>query len=572
VGFKGGIILKAKAEYSLFSHASGDLAAGLVVFFVALPLCLGIALASGAPLFSGLIAGIVGGVVVGLVSKSHLSVSGPAAGLTAIVLGAVTELGAFELFLCAVLIAGVVQLALGFLKAGTIANYLPSNVIEGMLAGIGVIIILKQLPHAVGFDTDIAGNFSFLDTSGGNTFTALARALDFFTPGAVVVALAAILIMKVWEKVPALKRLKVLPGPLVAVVCGVLLNEAFAAAGSSLALSREHLVNLPASDGLSGFFAQFTLPSLGGFADPRVWTFGLTIAVVASIETLLCIEAVDTLDPHKRYTPPNHELKAQGVGNILNGLVGGLPITSVIVRSSANVNAGAQTKLSCVAHGVLLFVCAAAIPSLLNKIPLAVLAAILILTGYKLANPALLRRWWGHGWHQFVPFAVTVAGVVATDLLVGVMMGLVVSVAFILRENQRSAYFFRRERYHEGDIIHIHLAQEVTFLNKAAIKLTLEHLPPQSYVIIDASETVYIDHDVMELIKEFSGVKAPERGIRLELVGFRERYNIANTLDSRHIEIERTEMPDGPPRAGARLRHGRLIEDLTRERLGQEGA
>ena len=563
--------MKAKAGDSLFSNLSGDLAAGLVVFFVALPLCLGIALASGAPLFSGLIAGIIGGVAVGLLSKSHLSVSGPAAGLTAIVLGAVTELGAFELFLCAVLIAGVVQLALGFLKAGTIANYLPSNVIEGMLAGIGVIIILKQLPHAVGFDRDAAGNFSFLDTSGGSTFAALAQAFDFVTPGAIAVAAVSILIMKVWEKVPALKRLKILPGPLVAVVCGILLNEAFAAAGSGLTITREHLVNLPAG-GLGEFFAQFRLPDPAGFSNPKVWTYGMTIAVVASIETLLCIEAVDTLDPHKRYTPPNHELKAQGVGNILNGLVGGLPITSVIVRSSANLNAGAQTKLSCVAHGGLLLVCAAAIPALLNKIPLAVLAAILILTGYKLANPALVRRWWGHGRYQFVPFAVTVVGVVLTDLLVGVMLGLAVSVAFILRENQRSAYFFRREKYQEGDIIHIHLAQEVTFLNKAAIKLTLEHLPPRSYVIIDAAETVYVDHDVMELIREFSGVKAPERGIRLELVGFRERYHIANTLDGRHIEIEHAVSPDQPPRPGVRQRHERLIEDLTRERLGQEGA
>lgn len=565
--------MKAKAaEASLFSNAGGDLAAGLVVFFVALPLCLGIALASGAPLFSGLIAGIIGGVVVGALSKSNLSVSGPAAGLTAIVLGAVTDLGAFDLFLCAVFIAGVVQLALGFLKAGTVANYLPSNVIEGMLAGIGVIIILKQLPHAVGLDRDAAGNFSFLDTSGGGTFAPLARALDFLTPGAIVVAVVSIIIMKVWEKVPALKKIKILPGPLVAVVCGVLLNEAFIAAGSGLAITQEHLVNLPVSDGLAGFLGQFTLPNFAGFADQKVWTYGLTIAVVASVETLLCIEAVDTLDPHKRYTPPNHELKAQGVGNVLNGLVGGLPITSVIVRSSANVNAGAQTKLSCIAHGALLLICAAGIPSLLNRIPLAVLAAILILTGYKLANPALVRRWLGHGWHQFVPFVVTVLGVVLTDLLVGVLMGLAVSVALILRENQRSAYFFRREKYQEGDIIHIHLAQEVSFLNKAAIKLTLEHLPPRGYVIIDASESTYIDHDVMELIKEFRDVKAPERGIRLELVGFREKYNIANTLDSRHIEIEHTETPDGPATAGARMRHERLIRDLTNEKLGQEGA
>ncbi|MET0621939.1 MAG: SulP family inorganic anion transporter [Pyrinomonadaceae bacterium] len=564
--------MNTRAEAGLFSNVGADLAAGLVVFFVALPLCLGIALASGAPLFSGLIAGVVGGIVVGFLSKSHLSVSGPAAGLTAIVLAAVTDLGAFNLFLCAVLIAGVLQLALGFLKAGTIANYLPSNVIEGMLAGIGVIIILKQLPHAVGFDKDAAGNFSFLDTSGGNTFASLARALDFFTPGAVVIAIVAILIMKVWEKVPALKRIKVLPGALVAVVCGVVLNDLFVAAGSGLAVGQEHLVTLPVSGSAGEFLAQFNLPDVAGFTNQKVWTYGLTIAVVASVETLLCIEAVDTLDPHKRYTPPNHELKAQGVGNILNGLLGGLPITSVIVRSSANLNAGARTKLSSVAHGVLLLVCAATIPFLLNKIPLAVLAAILILTGYKLANPALVRRWFGHGWHQFVPFAVTVVGVVLTDLLVGVALGLVVSVAFILRQNQKSAYFFRREKYQEGDIIHIHLAQEVTFLNKAAIKLTLEHLPPGGYVIIDASETVYIDHDVSELIREFDRVKAPERGIRLELVGFRERYNIANTLDGRHVEIEHTDTPDAPRRPEARLRHGRLIEDLTRERLGQEGA
>jgi MFS superfamily sulfate permease-like transporter len=564
--------IEVKAETNIASNVSGDLAAGLVVFFVALPLCLGIALASGAPLFAGLIAGIIGGIVVGILSKSHLSVSGPAAGLTAIVLTAITELGAFNIFLCAVLIAGVIQLALGFLKAGSIANYLPSNVIEGMLAGIGVIIILKQLPHAVGFDRDAAGNFSFLDTSGGNTFTALTQALSYFTLGAVVIALLSILIMKVWERVPALKKIKILPAPLVAVVCGVILNEIFIATGSSLAINQEHLVSLPVSGGVGEFFAQFQVPDFSGFTSQKVWVYGFTIAVVASIETLLCIEAVDTLDPHKRYTPPNHELKAQGVGNILNGLLGGLPITSVIVRSSANVNADAQTKLSCITHGVLLLVCAAAIPFLLNKIPLAVLAAILILTGYKLANPALIKRWWGHGWHQFVPFIVTVTGVVLTDLLTGVAMGLVVSVCFILRENQRSAYFFQRKKYHQGDIIHIHLAQQVSFLNKAAIKLTLEHLPPESYVIIDASENVYIDHDVRELIKEFSEVKAPERNIRFELVGFREKYKIANTLETPLIHIEHTVAPDAPTSPDVRRRHEKLIEDLTREKVSQGGA
>jgi MFS superfamily sulfate permease-like transporter len=564
--------MKTQAGAGIFSNAGGDLASGLVVFFVALPLCLGIALASGAPLFSGLIAGVVGGVVVGVLSRSHLSVSGPAAGLTAIVLAAITDLGAFNIFLCSVLIAGVIQLALGFLKAGAIANYLPSNVIEGMLAGIGVIIILKQLPHAIGCDSDTAGNFSFLDTSGGNTFAPFAQALDFFTPGAVIIALVSIAIMRVWDRVPALKRIKVLPGALVAVVGGVVLNEIFLAAGSGLAVGQEHLVNLPVSGSVGEFFGQFNLPDLRGFTDQRVWIYGLTIAAVASIETLLCIEAVDTLDPQKRRTPPNRELKAQGIGNILNGLLGGLPITSVIVRSSANLNAGARTKLSAVAHGVLLLGFAAAVPFLLNKIPLAVLAAILILTGYKLANPALVMRWWRRGWYQFVPFAVTVVGVVVTDLLMGVAMGLAVSITFILRESLRSAYFFRRETHREGDIIHIHLAQEVTFLNKAAIKLTLENLQPGSYVIIDASETVYIDHDVWELIKEFTEVKAPEQGVRLELVGFRERDNILNTLDGTQIGIETTVAPDRPSPAGVLLRHGRLIQHLTREKTALEGA
>ena len=560
--------MKAKTKFS--PNVGGDLASGLVVFFVALPLCLGIALASGAPLFSGLIAGIVGGVVVGFLSKSHLSVSGPAAGLTAIVLAAVTELGAFNIFLCAVLVAGVVQLALGFLKAGSIANYLPANVIEGMLAGIGVIIILKQIPHAVGFDRDYEGNFSFIEPSGGNTFSTLAEAFNYLTLGCVIVTLVAVVIMRVWDKIPALKRIKVLPGPLVAVAAAVGLNELFLATDSGLAISKEHLVSLPVAGSVGEFFGQFTLPDLGGFANQKVWTYGLTLAVVASIETLLCLEAVDTLDPHKRYSHPSHELKAQGVGNVLNGLVGGLPITSVIVRSSANVNAGAQTKLSCITHGFLLLLSAAAVPSLLNRIPLAVLAAVLILTGYKLANPALFRRWWRQGWHQFVPFVVTVVGVVLTDLLVGVALGLTVSVFFILRENMKSAYFFHRREYHEGDIIHINLAQEVSFLNKAAIKLTLEHLPEDSYVIIDASESVYIDHDVLELIREFREIKAPERNIRLELAGFRDEYKIENTLGKPHVYLEHP-ADEAAAQAGARKNHEELIEDLIKEKAEKAG-
>lgn len=561
-----------RKDVTVFSNVGVDLAAGLVVFFVAVPLCLGIALASGAPLFSGLIAGIVGGIVVGIVSKSNLSVSGPAAGLTAIVLAGITELGVFNIFLCAVIIAGVIQLVLGFVKAGSIANYLPTNVIEGMLAGIGAIIILKQIPHAVGFDKDYEGNESFVGPAGGNTFTDLFQAFNYVTLGAVVIALVSIVILRAWEKVPALKKLKILPGPLVAVVVGVVLNQIFIATGSSLAITQDHLVNLPVASGINGFLSQFTLPDVKGFASPKVWTLGATLAIVASIETLLCIEAVDRFDPHRGFTPPNHELKAQGVGNILCGLIGGLPLTSVIVRSSANVNAGARTKLSCITHGTLLLVCAAAIPFLLNKIPLAALAAILILTGYKLANPALFRRWWASGWRQFIPFTATVVGVVLTDLLVGVALGLVVSIFFLLRENLKSPYFFQRREYVEGDIIHIHLAQEVSFLNKAAIKLTLENLPTGSYVIIDAAETVYIDHDVLELIREFRDIKAAERNIRLELVGFKEEYNIDNTLNKQHVFLEHAVSPTLATGLALRKDHDELLKDLTYGKVQDAGA
>lgn len=518
----------------IFSNIGGDMAAGLVVFFVAVPLCLGIALASGAPLFSGIVSGIIGGLVVGLLSKSQLSVTGPAAGLAAIVLAAITELGAFNIFLCAVIIAGFLQLILGFVKAGSIANYFPSNVIEGMLAGIGLIIILKQLPHAIGYDVDFEGSESFLVTE-GNSFSVIADAFKYITPGAVIVAAVAITLMLIWEKVDFLKKIKILPGPLMAVAAGVVINEIFVATGSSLAIQNEHLVNLPIATDLSGFFSQFAMPDFRGFADSRVWVFGATIAIVASIETLLCIEATDRLDPQKRYTPTNRELKAQGIGNIIAGFLGGLPMTSVIVRSSANVNAGAKTKLSTITHGALILFCAGLIPFILNKIPLAALAAILLLTGYKLAKPALFKKWWASGIYQFIPFIVTIGAIVFTDLLTGVALGMVISIFFILRENLKSPYFFERKEHHSGDIIHLNLAQEVSFLNKAAIKLTLEHLPENSYVIIDATETLYIDHDVLELIKEFQSTKIADRNIRLELVGFKPEYKIDNTLSRQNV-------------------------------------
>jgi MFS superfamily sulfate permease-like transporter len=530
--------MNQKHKTNIFSNVGNDLAAGLVVFLVALPLCLGIALASGAPLYSGIIAGVVGGIVIGILSKSNLSVSGPAAGLTAIVLVAVTELGAFNIFLCAVILAGVFQIALGLFKAGSIANYIPSNVIEGMLAAIGIIIILKQIPHALGFDKDYEGDFSFFDQTGANTFSAIGQALSFVTPGAIVIALVSLGILLLWERTAALKKMIFLPGPLVVVVASIILNEIFAATGSSLAIQTEHLVNLPVAGNINEFFGQFIRPDFSGFLNPSVWIMGATIAAVASIETLLSIEAIDRLDPHKRYTPTNHELKAQGVGNIISGFLGGLPLTSVIIRSSANVNAKAETKLSVISHGILLLLCAALIPFLLNKIPLAALAAILILTGLKLAKPAAFARMWRNGKYQFVPFIVTIIAIVFTDLLTGVALGLGISVFFLLRENLKVPYFFRQKEYKEGEIIHIHLAQEVSFLNKAAIKMTFEHLPANSYVILDASETSYIDYDVCEVIREFAEVKAPEKGIRLDLVGFKEDYKVANSLTKNHVYVE----------------------------------
>lgn len=558
--------IRIEKSSGIFSNTTGDLAAGLVVFLIALPLCLGIALASGAPLYSGIIAGVVGGIVIGAVSKSNLSVSGPAAGLTAIVLSAINELGgAFDVFLCAVVIAGAIQIGLGFLKAGNIGNYIPSNVIQGMLAAIGVIIILKQVPHAIGFDKDYEGNFSFFDPTGSNTFYAIYQALNFFSIGAALIAIISIAILLTWEKVKPLKKLIFLPGPLVVVVVSIVLNEIFLRTGSAFTVEQEHLVTLPVANNIGEFFGQFVFPNFSGFANPQVWIIGATIGIVASIETLLSVEAVDRLDPLKRHTPRSHELTAQGVGNLVSGLLGGLPATSVIIRSSANVSANARTKLSTIAHGVLLLLCAALIPFLLNKIPLAALAAILILTGYKLAKPAVFMRMWKNGWYQFTPFIVTIVAIVFTDLLIGVALGLGVSIFFLLRENTSIPYFYRRNEYQEGEIIHIHLAQEVSFLNKAAILKTLENLPNDSYVILDAVETAYLDHDVCEIIQEFKDIKAAEKGIRLETVGFDDQYNIPNTLQKDSAYVQQIENGKSVFVYSPKKSHEDLIEDLIND-------
>ncbi|MCG2612113.1 SulP family inorganic anion transporter [Flavobacterium sp. SM15] len=547
---------------NIFGSLKSDFASGLVVFLVALPLCLGIAMASGAPLFSGIIAGVIGGIVVGYFSKSHVSVSGPAAGLTAIVLTAITDFGAFNIFLTAVFFAGFIQLALGFLKAGSISNYFPTNVIEGMLAGIGVIIILKQLPHAVGYDADFEGDEAFTQVDGGNTFSSLLGAFDYIQFGAVIITIVSLVILIAWDRVPALKKMKLVPGALVAVVLGVILNELFIASGSTLAIRKEHLVSLPVAASFEDFKSIFLFPDFSAITNSKVWVVAFTIAIVASIESLLCIEAADRLDPQKRYSDTNNELKAQGIGNIVSSLLGGLPMTSVVVRTSANVNAGAKSKMSAIIHGVLLLISVLAIPFILNKIPLATLAAVLLMVGYKLAKPATIMHFWEKGKYQFAPFIATLLAVVFLDLLKGVALGMIISIIFILRGNLKRAYYFRKEEYESGDVIHIDLAQEVSFLNKAAIKLTLSNLPEDSKVVINASDTVYIAHDVIDLIKEFKQINAVEKNIDVTLIGFKEAYELDNTqYENNHVFMEHDALIKY--RNNSISSHKAAIEELT---------
>ncbi|MCG9791100.1 SulP family inorganic anion transporter [Flavobacterium algicola] len=526
-------------KINLFANLKSDFASGLVVFLVALPLCLGIAMASGAPLFSGIISGIIGGLVVGYLSQSHISVSGPAAGLTAIILTAITDFGAFDVFLTAVFIAGLIQLGLGFLKAGSISNYFPTNVIEGMLAGIGVIIILKQIPHAFGYDADFEGDQSFVQSNGDNSFSSLFEVFNHIQLGAVIITVVSLVILISWDRVPFLRKLKLVPGALIAVISGIALNEVFIMTGSSFAISSAHLVSLPVPTSFDEFKEIIITPNFAGITNPKVWITGLTIAIVASIETLLCIEAADRMDVQKRYTNTNVELKAQGIGNIVSSLLGGLPMTSVVVRSSANNNAGAKSKMSTIIHGFLLLLSVLAVPVLLNKIPLATLATILILVGYKLAKPATIKHFWEKGKYQFIPFIATLVAVVATDLLKGVMLGMVISIIFILRGNLKRAYSFKKDEYVDGDVIHIDLAQEVSFLNKAAIKSTLSSIPANSHVIINAHDTVYIAHDILDLISEFKEIKARDNNIKVKLKGFKNAYDLENSPESaNHVSLE----------------------------------
>ena len=519
-----------------FRYWKYDLPAGLVVFLVALPLCLGISLASGAPFFSGLISGIIGGLVIGTFSGSRLSVSGPAAGLAALVLAAITNIGAFDLFLCAVLIAGILQILIGVAKLGGIAVYFPSSVIKGLLTSIGILIIAKQIPHAVGYSDER----SVLTETGNEDWHPLLQPLQQINIGVVVICLISIIIMLVWDSPAIKKRVKFVPGALVAVVVAIILNEVFRATGSALLIEQDHLVQIKAASSPAEFLSFFTLPDFSGFMNSKVIVTGVMIAIIASLETLLSVEAVDNLDPERNVTNTNNELIAQGIGNTVAGLIGGLPITAVIVRSSANLHAGAKSKLSTIFHGLLLLVCVISIPALLNLIPLAALAAILLLTGYKLCKISVFTSIIKNGKYQFVPFFVTVCVILGIDLiglypplkgeglLIGVIAGLVAAFGAILHGNLKNSYFFHKDQHNEGDIINIRLSEEVSFLNKAAIRETLDHIPEKATVIIDASHTDYIDFDVLELIKEFRDIKAPLKKINCKLEGFQEKYRIEN--------------------------------------------
>ncbi len=501
---------------NLFSNLKNDAPAGLVVFLVAVPLCLGIALASGAPLFSGIIAGMVGGIVVTIFSGSQVGVSGPAAGLAAIVLAGIQDLGAFEIFLVAVVIAGIIQFVLGVLKAGIIGYYFPSAVIKGMLAGIGVIIILKQIPHAFGYDADPEGDLGFVQADGENTFSELINMVNFISPGALLIAAISMVILILWEQkfIKRFKITQVIQGPLVVVITGILLAIAFE--GSSYSISSDHMVNIPVAEDLTGFVNQFTLPDFSAITMSEVWVLGITIAIVASLETLLCVEATDKLDPQKRVTPTNRELRAQGLGNVVSGLIGGLPVTQVIVRSSANIQSGGKTKASALIHGILILISAMLIPNLLNKIPLASLAAILLVVGYKLAKPSLFKQMFASGYTQFIPFVVTVVAIVRIDLLVGIGIGMCVAIFYILLNNMRNPYVMQET--HDASKTHyrIVLAEMVTFLNKAQILKELNKVPDNVELLIDASKTTYIQHDVLEIINDFKE-SAKYKNIQLKM-------------------------------------------------------
>ncbi len=496
-------------------HLKGDVPAGIVVFLVALPLCLGIAMASGAPLFSGLIAGLIGGLVVAWLSGSQLSVSGPAAGLTVIVLTAIEQIGSFQGFLTALVIAGFLQLVLGFLRAGIIASFFPASVIEGMLAAIGLILIMKQLPHAAGYDANYVGAESYAADRSLASLHAMVDSLNAISPGAIVVSSIGLLIMIIWDLSWFRKRkfFTLIPGPLVAVAWGVAYNLTAMKFAPEWAINAKHLVTLPVLEHPTALLDQFVFPDFSMLANPQIYTVAVTMTIIASLETLLSLEAVDKLDPLKRIAPTNRELRAQGIGNMISGFIGGLPITAVIVRSSANINAGGRTRISCFVHGMCLLISLLFLAQYLNYIPLACLAAILLQTGYKLAKPAVFMHFFKKGWSQFAPFVITVGAILATDLLEGMAIGMVVGLIFVILANYHAAITFIQD----GSHYLLTLNKDVSFLNKALLRKFILRIEENSTVVIDASRAGFIDHDIVETIEDFLAA-APDDNISVRVI------------------------------------------------------
>lgn len=553
-----------------------DLISGVVVFLVALPLCLGIALASGAPMASGLIAGVVGGIVVGSLSGSHSSVSGPAAGLAAVVVSQLDKLGSFSAFTLCVALAGVLQIGLAALRAGFLAAFFPTSVIKGLLAAIGLLLILKQFPHVLGHDPDPVGDMDFTQPDGENTFSEIFATMFDIHVGAAIIGLLSVGIMVLWDKVPQLKK-SLVPAPLVVVAVGLLLGAIFDGLGDGLQIQPSHLVQVPIATGPGGFSDLLTFPDFSRLLTSQVLIGALTIAIVASLETLLNLEAVDNIDPQQRHSPPNRELFAQGAGNLVAGLLGGLPITSVIVRGSVNVASGARTRISAISHGVFLAASFILVPQLLNRIPLSCLAAILLITGLKLASPALFKKTWAAGRTQFLPFIATVGAIVLIDLLVGVVIGLVVSITFILYSNFRRPLRKRLEHHLGEDVLRIQLANQVSFFSRAAIEKALGDIAPGGHVLIDARETDYMDPDVLDFITEFRAVTAPARGIDVSLLGFKDQYGeladkiqfVDYTTRDLQAKVKPEQVLELLKEGNQRFRNGhRLERDLLRQMEG----
>lgn len=511
-----------------FSYLNHDLPAAIVVSLVALPLCLGIALASGAPLFSGIVAGVIGGVVVGSLSKSPLSVSGPAAGLASVVLVAINDLNSFPVFLSCVVIAGLLQILLGYLRAGVIGHFVPTAVIKGMLAAIGLILILKQIPHAVGYDADYEGDESFFQPDGENTFTDIIQAWEYLTPGAMVVSLVSLLILILWER-PAFKRQKIIqmiPGALLVVLVGILLNGFFKSYFPAYQIMPSHLVSFPGISESTSFASLFVFPDFSSLLNPKVYTIAITLALVASLETLLSIEAADKLDPHKRITPLNRELKSQGLANVISGVLGGLPVTSVIVRTSANIAAGAQSKVSAILHGLLLGMAVLLFPGFLELIPLSCLAAILLMVGYKLTSLNVIKEINNKGATQLIPFIVTIIAILFSDLLMGVFIGLLVSLFFVVKTNFRSAVFLMND----GDNFILKFTKDVSFLNKSALRNALEKIPAGASLMIDGANAEFIDQDILAILEDYK-TEANSKNISLEIKKSNRAMNVYFRLD-----------------------------------------